>query len=423
MMALRILRMALWAASVAGLTAAAAWSVRLGRADAWFRTETVAGTERALSLTPEQAAYSVRLALLVSDDDPARAEAALRRAVALNPRDARAWIELGLRYEAGGNNTLAEPALLRAAQESRIYLPRWTLMNYYYRRHDEERFWRWAGAAVPVIWGDPLPLFQLCGRVREDGELIARLDIRRPEWRAAYLFYLLDAGHAGLAGPAVRQLLENQREADAPLLLQACDRLLGAGRSGDARAIWDGLIAARRIPGGTGRGDSGALLYNGDFALPPTGHGFDWRLSEIEGVGAAREETPAGLRLTFSGGQPENTEPLAQLAPVEPDTAYELKFGYRTSGIAAAAGPNWRIDDANQGSGIAAGESLAAEEPAEGRIPFVTPPGCRLVRVALACQRRPGATRVTGFIVLRNVELRRAAQPPSGDPPRSRVMT
>jgi len=422
MMALRILRMAVWAASLGGLAAAAAWSVRLGWADAWFRTETVAGTVKALSLTPDQAAYSVRLALLVSAGDPARAEAALRRAVALNPRDARAWIELGLHYEAGGNSALAERALLRAAGESHLYLPRWTLMNYYYRRHDEERFWRWAKMATPMMWGDPLPLFRLCGRVREDGELIERLDIRTPEWRAAYLFYLLDAGHAELAGPTVRRLRENQREADAPLLLLACDRLLAAGRAGEARAIWDGLAAAGRIPGGAASGGRGALLYNGDFAMPPTGRGFDWRLSGIEGVGVAREEAPAGLRLVFSGSQPESTEPLAQLTPVEPDTSYELKFDYRTSGIAAAAGPNWRIDDAYKGSVIAAGESLASEESTAGRVRFVTPPGCRLLRVALACRRRPGATRIAGYIVLRKVELRLAAQSPSGDSPRPRVM-
>lgn len=422
MRALRILRMALWTAAAAGLAAATAWSVRVGWADAWFRTETVAGTEKALSLTPDQADYSVRLALLVSDDDPARAAEALGRAVALNPRDARAWIELGLRYDAGGNSALAERALLRAAEESRTYLPRWTLMNYYFRRHDTEGFWRWAKRAVPLIWGDPLPLFHLCGRVREDGELIARLDIRRPEWRVAYLFYLLDAGRSDLAGPSVRRLRESHRDADAPLLLAACDRLLAAGRSGDARAIWDGLSAARRTPGGSVRGGSGGSIYNGDFAAPPTGHGFDWRLPRIEGISAAREEAPAGLRLTFSGGQPDSAEPLAQLAPVEENTAYELKFDYRTSEIAAGAGPNWRIGDAGRGLGIAAGESLGSEDPTEGRIAFVTPPGCRLLRVALASERRPGATRIAGYIVLRNVELRPAAQPPSEDAPRSRVM-
>ncbi len=411
-----IFRMALWAAFVAGMAAAGEWSVRLGRADAWFRTETVAGTEKALALTPDQAAYSVRLALLVTEDDPARAVAALRRAVALDPSDARAWIELGLRYEAGGNGVLAERALLRAAQESRTYLPRWTLANFYYRRGDTDRFWQWAKAAVPMIWGDPLPLFQLCGRVSEDGELLGRLDIRQPQWRAAYLFYLLDEGRADLAGPAVRRLMESQREAGTPLLLRACDRLLEAGRAGDARAIWDGLVASRGIRG------SGGLLFNGDFAAPPSGHGFDWRLSQPEGVSAAREETPAGLRLTFSGGQAESIEPMAHLAAVEPDTAYELRFDYRTSGIAADAGPRWRVADASRDARIAEGESLASEEPITGSLRFQTPPGCRLLRITLACQRRPGAMRIAGFLILRNVKLLPAGQPPSGIPPRSRVM-
>lgn len=401
--------------------------MRLAWADAWFRTGTVAGTEKALALTPRQAAYSLRLALLVAGDDPARAEASLERAVALNAHDARAWIELGLRYEAAGDLPRAETALLRAAAESRLYLPRWTLMNYYFRRGDTERFWRWARQAVPMMWGDPGPLFRLCGRVREDGRLLGRLEIAKPEWRAAYLFYLLDAGRSDLAAPAVRGLLESRREADAPLLLEACDRLLAAGDAGDARAIWDGLMAARRIarvklPGAKLPGGSAGLLYNGDFAISPTGRGFDWRLPAIEGIGAAREDASGGLRLTFSGGQPENAEPLAQLVPVEENTAYELRFAYRTSGIAAQAGPGWRIDDAGRGVAIAAGESLASEAPAAQGIPFVTPPGCRLVRVALTSRRHAGSTRIAGFMVLRKVELRPAAQPPSPEPPRSRVM-
>jgi len=401
-----ILRMAAWTASVAGLAAAAAWSVRMGRADAWFRTETVAGTEKALSMVPDRADYSVRLALLVSDDDPRRAVAALERAARLDPSDARAWIELGLRYEAAGDRQPAERALLRAASESRLYLPRWTLMNFYYRQGDTEQFWRWAKAAVPMIWGDPAPLFHLCGRVVEDGELISRLDIRQPEWRAAYLAYLLDAGRPGLAGPALGRLLADRRQADVPLMLQACDRLLGAGQASEARAVWDGLAAARLLPGGASGG--GGLLYNGEFSVSPTGHGFDWRLPAIEGIGTAREDARGGLRLTFSGGQPESAEPLFQFVPVEEATAYELRFDYRTSGIAAGSGPKWRLDDAVPGLAVAGGEGLVSEVPAAGRIRFITPPGCRLLRVSLAWRRRTGATRIAGYIVLRNVELRPA---------------
>jgi len=137
---------------------------------------------------------------------------------------------------------------------------------------------------------------------------------------------------------------------------------------------------------------------------------------------AALEEPPPGLRLTFSGTQAESVQPLAQLAAVEPDTSYELRFHYRTSGIAAEAGPRWRIAGAGTGSGIAEGESLVSEEPATGSLRFRTPPDCRLLRITLAAERRRGATRIAGFLVLRNVELLPATQPPSGIPPRSRVM-
>jgi hypothetical protein len=53
---------------------------------------------------------------------------------------------------------------------------------------------------------------------------------------------------------------------------------------------------------------------------------------------------------------------------------------------------------------------------------FVTPAGCRLVRLALTYQRKLGTTRIEGFIILRRMELVRKAQPPSGAGGRSRVM-
>jgi len=173
------------AAWLAAFAAAAVWSVRVGVADGWAGLETVAGTEQAIAWTPQRAEYHVRLALLLSDTDASRSEAELRRAAALQPTDARTWIELGLRHEARGEYAEAEQCLLRAGEEDKQYLPRWTLTNYYYRRDDTERFWEWAAAAARMMPGDPMPLFQLCGRVVEDGRLMERLAIRDPDVRAA----------------------------------------------------------------------------------------------------------------------------------------------------------------------------------------------------------------------------------------------
>ena len=403
-------RVMIAAAAAAGFAVAGAWSLRLARADYWFGQETVASTAKALEFTPDQSEYLVRLALLVGDQDPARALAALRQAVKLNPNDGRAWVEQGLRLEEAGDLVGAESALLTAADIDETYLPRWTLLNYYFRRNNADRFWYWAKAAVPMIYGDPVPLFHLCGRVEEDGRLIGRLDIRQPEIQSAYVFYLLDSGHADLAGSASRDVLAGKRKEDVPLLLEACDRLIDAGRIEDSEAIWDGLAHSGRLTLPP-RIEPAPILTDGDFAVSPVGHGYDWRLPELEGISASREDGAAGLRLTFSGMQAEAAEPLLQFVRVEEDAAYQLRYSYRNSDIGAESGLAWCVTGMN-GERIAESRELTPGETADGIMPFVTPPGCRVVRLSLEYRRRPGTTRIAGYLVLRGVQMQ--LRPTSG---------
>ena len=396
-------RLAVTAVAAAGFAGAAAWSLRLARADYWFRKETPETTARALRLTPGQSDYLVRLALLVGDENPARALAALRQAVELNPHDGRAWVELGLRLEESGDFAGAERTLLTAAEADKSFLPRWTLLNFYFRRNNIQQFWYWAKAAVPMIYSDPVPLFHLCGRIGEDGRLIERLDIEKPQIQADYVFYLLDSGNAGLSGAACRCLLAGNRQTDVPLLLEACDRLIDARRIDDAEAIWDGLVQSGRLPSRPSAG-SGSILTGGNFETSPIGHGFDWRLPDLEGISAAREDGLEGLRLTFSGMQPETAEPLLQFVRVSENSPYELRYSYRTSGIGAESGLVWRVAGLN-GDAIAQGRELNPGDPADGTLTFATPPGCRMVRLALDYQRRSGTVRIAGYVVFRYVYL------------------
>ena len=398
--------------ALAGLVAAATWSIRLGWADYQMRQETVGGTERAIALTPGQSEYYARLAWLVSGDDPRKAEAALRRAVALNPWDARSWIELGLRAEAAGDDAAAQRYMLRAADVDRQFLPRWTLANYYFRRGNVAMFWHWTKDASAMVYGDAQPVFRLCARVAEDGKLIDRLQIRNPDVRASYLAYLLDQNRVDLIGPAVHRLLEENREADVPLLLTACDRLLEARRVDEAAEIWNRQAAAGRVPFRTPAGDGEQLVANGGFLAQPASRGFDWRLPVVEGISVSREEKPPGLRVTFSGSEPEDCEVLVQLVPLRRKTAYELSFAYRTRDIPGGVGLGWRITDANDGTILKEGPSLVSETEGEGRLSFETREGCRLVRLAVRYRRTPGTTRPEGFLVLRNVALKPAAQLP-----------
>jgi tetratricopeptide (TPR) repeat protein len=406
--AVRVLAIAILAA---GFAAAGIWSVRLAWADYWFRKQTLAGTRKALEITPGQAAYYYRLALLSSDDSPATAIEALKRAVTLNPADSLSWIELGLRYEAAGDNARAEQCLLRAIDEDAEYLPRWTLANYYFRRNDPLRFWFWAKQAAAMAYGDPLPLFRLCGQMGEDGNLIDRLAIRNPSLRASYLAYVAGLDRVDLLGPPTRRVLEENRESDTPLLLSVCDRLLERNRVDEALDIWNRLATARRIPFGARSPSKRSPLTNGSFTVAPTSQGFDWRLPEVDGVSAAREDSPGGLRLTFSGHQPERCEVLVQYVPVEEKRKYELRFLYRTSDIPPGTGLTWRVAAVNGAASLGEGKDLSAENETQEQLSFQTPAGCRLVRLSLAYQRSLGTTRIAGFIVLGSVDLVSADQP------------
>ena len=411
-MRLPVVRSIVLAIALAGLAVASAWSILVGLADYWEQRQTVAATEKALALTPWQAAYYVQLAVLLSDDDPKMASEALLRAVALNPFDSLSWIELGLRVETDGHNAAAEQYYLRAAEVDKEYLPKWTLANYYFRRDEEPKFWFWAKAAAQMLYGDPLPLFRLSGKVVEDGNLIDRLAIRSPDIQAAYLSYLLSQNRLDLIGPATHRLLDQGRESDVPLLLRACDRLIDAKLLDEALAVWNGLAKAQKIPYAPLAPGAEKILTNDSFLPTPALLGFAWRLPTVDGISASREENPSGLRLTFSGGQPENCETLFRVLPVRENTAYEFTVLYRTAGIPPDTGLGWRVTDLDGGNIAGEPESLASEDDAQAKIRFVAPSGCRVVRIALAYRRTLGTTRIEGSIVLREAGLQRTGQFP-----------
>ena len=401
---------ALWLgriAVLAGLALASVWTFRLAAADRCVRTVTLEGAEEAVRWAPGQSYDYVWLSAFLSDTNPQRAEQALRKAVALNPQDARSWIDLALRRETDGDSLQAEQYLLRAAETDQQYLPRWSLANFYFRNNDLPKFWMWARRAAEMLYGDPTPLFRLCGEVNEDGNLVERLGLRNADLRASYLSYLLARDHAGLTGPVTQRLLSDGREVDVPILLMACDRLLDLQRAGDALEIWNRLASSKRIPFNSMPAPGSATVTNSAFSSVPSSHGFDWRVPDINGVSTAREDESGGLRLTFSGRQPESCVPLAQFISVAENAHYQIQYKYTTSNIAEGSGLAWLVEftDVRQSAPILS-EIPAAEKEGSQVLSVQTPPGCHLIRLGLAYQRASGTTRIEGRVVLRRVSMR-----------------
>lgn len=395
--------------AILGLVVAAAWSFRVAASDQFASTMTVSALERAIVWNPGLSFNYVRLSALVSDADPKRAEDLLQYAVALNPLDSRSWIDLALRHEMDGDLAAAERELLQATAIDRQYEPRWSLANFYFRRGDTTNFWPWAQKASAMLYSDPRPLFRLCDEIADGVNLLDRLNLHNPDVRASYLSYLLTRNRVELIRPVAQRILADAREADVPILLASCDRLLELHKAGEATEVWNGLAKSRRIPYGLLPAPGNASIVNGSFSSTPISQGFDWRTPDVGGVTAVREDGSGGLRLTFSGRQPESCTPLSQFIPVRESEHYKLEYLYSTSDVTDGSGLSWNVEYADVDNAAATAAPIPSENRTSTRtVAFETPPGCHLVRVSLKYQRAPGTTRIEGRIVLKQVSLRRA---------------
>jgi hypothetical protein len=396
-----------WAAILVGfggIVLGSVCSINAAYSDSFAQQGTIDGLSKAISITPAKSDNYVKLAILVNDLDPSKAHWALTRAVELNRSDSASWIELGLLAERAGDLDAAERDLLWAAQVDLQYLPRWTLANFYLRRGDSGDFWKWAKAASEMISGGAASFFRLCGQMSEDGELIDRLNLSQPEIRSQYLDYLVQQNHIDLAPRAIGAVLNQKRPKDVPLLLGACDLLINAGLVEDAIRVWNGLIAAGNLSSTPVSSDKPISDFQG-FREPAVWRGFNWRFQEVVGMSPSLEDDPPGLRLTFSGEQPETFEPLLRYLPVKGAALYALTIPYRTFGVGAHSGLRWSVFEQPGGALLARSDEVSSEQDAQVAIRFTPSPSCRLVKIALDYGRTPGTTRINGSLLVRGIEM------------------
>ena len=393
---MRIAR-AMVAATIAfALGLAGYWTLRLGYADRLFQAGSDAAVERARRLAPGNAAY-----FAIDSAD----RAALGQAVAANPRLSSGWIELGLLDEAAGDLAQAERRLLEAARVDRTYEPRWSLANFYFRRGERDKFWLWARQAAETAYYTQTPLFRLYWRISQEASVILARGIPdRPNIQAQYLHFLLTEHKLDEAEPSAARFLLYSTKQDVPLLALYCDRLIGAGRIATALGVWNQLSRRGLVPHRTLEPRQGRSITNGDFAEPPLGAGFDWRLHPVQGVTATRSDSPPELRFTFSGKQPEHCVLLEQVLPLAPGLAYRLTYSSSASGIPAASGLRWYLADLASGKELASA-SLGADSDAwhAQSLDFTAPGDAQGVRLVLEYRRATGTTRIEGTLWLRGV--------------------
>jgi hypothetical protein len=247
----------------------------------------------------------------------------------LEPENPARAERLALYAELSGDLDLAERGLLASAARSRMYQPRYLLAQFYFRRGNENAFWRWANRALDMAPDNVQPLLDLCWRTRPE------VTAGSPQIQRQWLTFLLRQHEDVAAYAQARRVAANATDGDRRVLLEYIDAALVKGESAEALEIWNALCRGRLLPYAPSGHDT---VTNAAFARTPLGTGFDWRVESVAGVVIAA--TDNGLRVGFSGTQPEMCTLVWQYLPLRPGEHYRVVNRDLPGGLA------WEVDSA-----------------------------------------------------------------------------
>lgn len=366
-----------------------------GQADRIAATRTPGSFREALQYTPGDGAKWRQLGIALIRSESGDALGPLQRAIQLSPCDAEALVGLGYESERHRRLADAERYYLRAAECSRRFQPRYALAGFYLRTGNQDRFWPVASEAVNIPEADVTRILKLAQSAGAGpNEIGALLDLRTEHATAAYVAFALAAG--GPDGAAAAALRLPAVEKHQAILVRTCEQLIQAGRAEAAVSIWNRLPDTEKLDPATGRS-----LAGGNFGeLRNTG--FHWRYPGLPGT-TARAAGASGLRIDFSGEQPEHGAVLVKAVPVLPGRRYRLTVAYASGDLRGPTGLVWTAAPLH-GAPIATA-ALDGTEDGTAQTEFVAPGNCSLLEINLMYTRVPGSVRIEGAVHLRSARL------------------
>ena len=382
---------------IATCACAAAACLLFARASAAYSSNSPQGAALAVQLVPFHADYLVRLAAW----NPSRGTELLHGAVSLDPYHTQAIIGLGYDAEFRQHDTVgAEKLYLSAAQTNHMFVPKWTLTNFYFRQERPEPFLRWARATLAITPYAAEPVFSEMWMLLPDAHRLASAVPDEPGVLWQYAWFLSGTGRYTAIPAAIQRLVRSTDPSNAELYGKTgivgpiLDKLLQHGFAGEAVASWTALSSAHwlQLPSPSTR----APLTNGDFAVQTWQHGFDWLVMNVSGVSEEQQRDRKRFEIEFSGDQPEQCTLLQQWMPLEAG-AYRLRWNAQADKPDTLADVSWHLRGPH-------GEDFSSHSFAESPAEWVVnapQPGAYLLSLEYA--RRPGYTRAEGALLLSHV--------------------
>ncbi len=290
------------------------------------------------------------------NNQPAEAERALERAIKLNPNNPPLLWEAGTFYLMNNMTEKAVTALrqyllLEPAMQSMVY--------------------------------------DLCWKLRlENSFIIQHIVPQSYLYQAGYLSFLMAAKKIAEAEDAWNALDPNNIEKKD--FIAFTNFLIDNGQYGQAEAVWDAVTA--KIEGMHGR-EAASLLWNHGFESEPLNGGFDWRITEAEGVNVFIDDTvkmtgSRSLGIVFDGQHNPDITFARQIVPITPGTRYSLRTYIKTDGITTKNGVFLQVQGLNcTGLSVRTDSVVGSGYWKEMPMDFEVPAGCSAAVVMIRRER------------------------------------
>ncbi len=382
--------------------AAACYALLLARAQWLFEQDTASSIPKAVQLVPYDSDYVARLAAWKQHEKMAL----LHRAVELNPFDFESLIQIAFVNEFQNRDTAsAERYYLKAASVNKMFLPKWTLTNFYFRHDRPIEFFHWATATLAITPYSPEPVFTQMWLMSQDAANIARAIPDRARTLIGYAWFLSN-NHQYAAIPSIVQRLMAAVGKGDPrawgrddLLATIEDRLVAAGDRDSALSVWASMARAgwlrESVP------SSSRPITNGHFKTAFFPHGFDWMPVSVDGIRLDQFPSEGFLRLQFSGDEPERAVLLQQYLPLDAGRTYDFRWQIEPRLTDIPSGLTWHLRPVENLAepGLLSGD--LAQSGSEGwqfRVP-----GAGLYLLTLEYARPLGHPRARGTFILKSV--------------------
>lgn len=320
----------------------------------YFNTETnsIEAAQRAASMAPDDPLTHWRMGQVqqrvLSLEQQAQAIAEYEKAVSLSPNDYRYWTSLGTAYEQAGEAAKAEHALRRAVALAPSYAyPRWFLGNLLVRngRYDEAfTELRLASKAEPEMQPQ---LFNLIWQIYgDDPDAVKKAVGESSAARAQFAIYLIGLKQVDEGLKFWSELTIDERRANLASGESIIQSLKNEHRYHDALKVWND-IAPDNLRTEVGSVFDSSFEEAGTYGS--NAH-FGWQVRtapqvQIDIDANKSQKGGRSLRLIFQVRQNAGLVQAYQLVPVEPKTEYDFEGYVSTDGLESGSTPRVEVVD------------------------------------------------------------------------------